>query len=129
MLELSRKWVIRDRASITLGIAMNLNQTPTKEQLKSILSAADDGADHHILWVDNSGDVRVTPLGDDINPAGWEDKYPSTALRYETFQVGNGYVGAEAAEDDSHVNRLYRSLVNEWANWQPAQGPEYIDSF
>jgi len=51
MSELTRKWVIRDRASTTLGIAMNLNQTPTKEQLKSILSAADDGADHHILWV------------------------------------------------------------------------------
>lgn len=108
---------------------MNLNQNPTKEQLKSIIAAAEDDEDHHVLWVDNRGDVRVTPLGDEITPAGWESKYQSTALRYETFQVGNGYVGTEAAEDDSHVDRLYRSLVAEWANWKPSQGPEYVDSF
>ena len=108
---------------------MNLNQNPTKEQLKSILAAAEDGEDHHILWVDNTGTVRVTPLGDDINPVGWETKYPSTAFRYETFQVGNGYVGAEAGADDSHVDRLYRSLVKEWSGWQPSHGAQYIDHF
>jgi hypothetical protein len=108
---------------------MNLNQTPTKDQLKALLSAAHDDDDHHILWVDISGEVRVTPLGDEITPAGWEGKQPSTALRYETFVAGNGYVGADAAADDSHVDRLYRSLVSEWADRKPADGARYIDHF
>ncbi|MCA1857440.1 hypothetical protein LE190_16120 [Massilia oculi] len=108
---------------------MNLSQNPTKEQLHSIIAGANDEAGHNILWVDNTGEVRVTLLPDDITPAGWEDKFPSTSLRYETFVQGNGYVGEEAAADPAHIDRLYNSLIREWAQRSNRTGAEYIDLF
>jgi hypothetical protein len=108
---------------------MNLNNNPTKQDLQAIFSAANDNQTHHILWVDAAGEVRVTPSPEDINPAGWESKFPSTRLRYETFEVGAGYVGPEAAQDQEHVDRLYRSLLAEWSQHSNSSSAEYIDIF
>lgn len=36
-------------------------------------------------------------------------------VRYPTFDQGNGYVGAEAAVDDKWIARLFRELVQGWA--------------
>lgn len=106
---------------------MNLNNNPTKEQLKDLFRPLNDEAGHHILWVDNSGEVRVTLLPDDINPVGWESKFPTTRFRFETFCVGNGYVGPEAAEDENHVTMHFNWLMRTWANRGAGTKAEFVD--
>ncbi|VUF53794.1 hypothetical protein HYP22_gp41 [Escherichia phage ESSI2_ev015] len=92
---------------------MNLNNNPTVSQLSQLISVCDDNAGHHILWVSKSGDVAVTQIND-LSPIGFEENTPSMAMRYETFQRGNDYVGKNAAEDATHMERLLRDLLNEW---------------
>lgn len=99
--------------NIRRGFIMNLNNNPTAQQLSQLLSICNDDAGHHILWVSNTGDVSVT-LINDIGPIGFEQNTPTMAMRYETFQRGNKYVGQEAANDVSYVNSLLKDLINEW---------------
>src|SRR5262245_45076762 len=42
------------------GKAMNLNASPTTEQLQQLLAQHDDRAGDHILWVDDKGDVHLS---------------------------------------------------------------------
>ena len=92
---------------------MNLNNTPTTQQLSQLLSVCNDNAGHHILWVSKNGDVTVTQLID-IGPIGFEEETPSMAMRYETFQQGNSYVGQDAANDMEYVEKLLKDLLIEW---------------
>lgn len=108
---------------------MNLNNNPTLQQLSALHQVCNDDAAHHILWVDSTGEVRVTPLPDDINPAGFEDRFPTCVLRYETCQAGNGYVGPVAAADTKHMQRMLNSLVKEWEVQGGSMKARYIDYF
>lgn len=92
---------------------MNLNNNPTATQLSQILSVCNDKAGHHILWVSKAGDVSVTQING-ISPIGFEKNTPSMAMRYETFQIGNDYVGKEASNDNSHIQKLLNDLIREW---------------
>ncbi|UNX69477.1 hypothetical protein [Klebsiella aerogenes] len=92
---------------------MNLNNNPTAQQLSQLISICDDAAGNHILWVSKTGDVTVTQINN-IGPIGFEQNTPSMAMRYETFQRGNNYVGQDAASDMNYVNRLLKDLINEW---------------
>ena len=103
---------------------MNLNKSPTKTQLELLIASADDNAGHHILWVDTVGNVNLTLLPDDITPVGFGEKTPNIRLRFETYCVGNDYVGVEASKDGEYINRLFRSLVTAWegaANARPGE--------
>ena len=75
---------------------VNLNDTPTITDLRGLFRGADDVAAHHVLWVDLDGEVKLTPLPEELGPVGLKRRETTTALRYETFQQGNGYVGEEA---------------------------------
>jgi len=92
---------------------MNLNNNPTTAQLSKIISVCDDKAGHHILWVSKEGDVNITQINN-ISPIGFEKNTPSMAMRYETFQIGNDYVGNAASNDAGHMQRLLNDLINEW---------------
>ncbi len=92
---------------------MNLNNNPTVQQLSQLLAVCNDDAGHHILWVSKTGDVSVTQIND-IGPIGFEQNTSSMAMRYETFQRGNNYVGQEAANDNDYVNKVLKDLMNEW---------------
>lgn len=108
---------------------MNLTKNPTIQQLSDLHRVCNDETSHHILWIDTVGEVRVTPLPDAINPAGFEDRFPTCVLRYETCQAGNGYVGPEAAADTSLMQRLFSSLIKEWAEQGCGTRSRYIDYF
>ncbi|MFI8981163.1 hypothetical protein [Ectopseudomonas khazarica] len=108
---------------------MNLNNTPSIEQLKSLLAACNDEEGHHILWVTKTGEVHISVLSEELGPIGFEESKPEMALRYETFQCGNDYVGLNAASDERFVSRLFRSLIAEWKPGVGNRGVEYIDSF
>lgn len=93
---------------------MNLNNAPTKEQLCSLLAAADDETGHHILWIDTEGQVHLTLLDDSVSLTEFASAYPTVRVRFEAFCAGNGYVGVDAAEDDEHVSRYFHYLQQEW---------------
>ncbi|CNK96636.1 MULTISPECIES: hypothetical protein [Yersinia] len=103
---------------------MNLNNNPTEQELSGLIAVCDDKAGNHILWVSKAGDVEIALL---INqgPIAFEESTPSMAMRYETFQQGNDYVGKDAAGDTTHVSRLFNDLINEWGKYS-GKGVTYI---
>lgn len=94
---------------------MNLNSSPTKAQLRKLLRSCDDDEGAHILWVDRQGEVHITLLDEEATPAAWAGSMGDRIrFRYETYGAGNGYVGPDAAQDDSYVALLFRHLVEDW---------------
>ncbi len=108
---------------------MNLNRRPSIEQLKSLIAACNDEEGHHVVWVTKTGDVHVSVIPEELGPIGFEKSKPEMALRYETFQCGNGYVGPGAASDEDLVSRLYRSLIAEWKPGVGSVSVDYIEVF
>ena len=41
---------------------MNLDNNPTMDELRDLLRPLDDRAAHHVLWVDRTGEVHITPM-------------------------------------------------------------------
>ncbi|MEX0715155.1 MAG: hypothetical protein WD066_01140 [Planctomycetaceae bacterium] len=100
---------------------MNLECDPTVDQLRELIRRNDDDSGHHVLWVDRSGEVRISrlPAGKssvpgDRPPAGFAESHPDMRLCYETFLAGNEYVGSAAAEDGEWISKLLASLNEEW---------------
>jgi hypothetical protein len=94
---------------------MNLNSNPTKAKLRKLLKSCDDDAGVHILWVDRQGEVNITLLEEETTPAAWaESMGDRIRFRYETYGAGNGYIGPDAAQDDSYVSLLFQHLGKDW---------------
>jgi hypothetical protein len=91
---------------------MNLRDHPTIEQFRELLKQADDHAGHHVLWVKKNGDVELTRIPRDKTAKWFERKHPEMQLRYEMFEIGNGYVGPDAVGDDEYLSQLFDHLVN-----------------
>lgn len=96
---------------------MNLNDLPTVEDLQDLFANCNDEQYSHILWIDTFGNVRISPILNNLTPAGWTDENKDLIkLRYETFHQGNGYVGKKASEDNAWMQRLFDSLTSNWQN-------------
>lgn len=108
---------------------MNMNNSPTLQDLRALTAAADDLAGHHVLWVDDQGEVFLSVLPSQFSPNGFQDSKPSMRIRYETSDRGKGYVGPGAAADLQLMQREYDSLVREWADLKPGSGVQYVDRF
>ena len=95
---------------------MNLDDNPTREQLRELLGACNDGEGHHVIWVDGHGEVHITLLRCGGRTSGqWATEMrEKIRFRCETRMVGNGYVGPETARDDEYVAFLLRDLVHHW---------------
>lgn len=95
---------------------MNMNDSPTADQLRTLISPMDDQAGPHIVWTDKSGVVQVDTLDVDPRPIAIEKKHLGYMLvRYLTLDQRNGYVGPEAAVNDKWIARLLRDLGQGWA--------------
>lgn len=110
---------------------MNLSNNPQVADLAILFAACNDSAAGHCLWVNKQGDVFVDPIPESLSPVGFERSKSDMLLRYETFDCGNNYVGLNAAEDSKYVQRMFNSLVKEWANYSLTSTTEafYIDHF
>jgi len=96
---------------------MNMNQNPTKEELKSLTISRDDEAGHHMLWVSQNGDVYLDMIPPDLTPNGYAKSLKDQIrFRFETFQQSNDYVGKTAVADAEWMARLYEALVSNWQN-------------
>lgn len=95
---------------------MNMNDSPTADQLRTLIAPMDDQAGHHIVWIDKSGVVRVNTLDVDTGPIAFEKRHRGDMLvRYPTLDQSNGYVEPKAAVNDKWIARLLRELVQGWA--------------
>jgi hypothetical protein len=94
---------------------MNLNSPPTQEQLRQLLAQGDDRSGHHVLWVDDAGEVHLSRVSS-LSVADFEKSHPNARLRFAAFWKGNDYVGPKAAADEEWVAELLASLVREWEN-------------
>jgi hypothetical protein len=106
---------------------MNLDRNPTPDQLRALLSTCDDRSGHHALWVAGDGEVHITRLPRKWPPPNPEETHPEMKLRVETFEIGNGYVGPEAAEAADWVAELFRALTSRWPATKGKTGVEYVD--
>ncbi len=92
--------------------------TLTVEQLRTLIASGDDSKANQIRIKKDGTIFLSTVVGMDC--------LCDIAGRFETFQPNNGYVGAERANDDEYIQRLYltirdwiehpRSFVDVWIN-------------
>lgn len=85
--------------------------TPSKEQLRSVINQGDDRINNSlILNVYGFFEVR------DFHTMDINTDDPTLVFRYETFGAGNGYVGAESADDNGFIDDLYALFLLGWYN-------------
>lgn len=84
------------------------NQIPfTKDELVIAIRNGNDLQDNSVV-VTLDGKIQVVAL--DVaqqNP----NQY---AVRHETFNAGNDYVGLDASEDETHIDGTFENLVKAW---------------
>ena len=106
---------------------MNLNNQPTVDELARLFAARKDTLDSHILWVCQSGEVRLDSLGPLTDEAQFEQRTPNMRARLKMYRRGQGYVGKKAAADTQYVGRVLQTLQHEWAELQDKPGVAVID--
>ncbi|MGF7050402.1 hypothetical protein J2T13_004940 [Paenibacillus sp. DS2015] len=74
----------------------------TKDEVATVLRKGNDET-HNFLVVDYNGDVHLIPRGN--NREGY-------AVRFESFQAGNGYVGQNSGLN--HLNNTYLAMMEGW---------------
>jgi hypothetical protein len=82
------------------------NPVFSKEQVKDVLINGDDNF-HNSLIIDFEGFPRLIPLHHGTSLALTE-----YAVRYETFDAGNGYVGSKSKLN--HLDRTHLALLETW---------------
>lgn len=106
---------------------MNMNHSPTVDELTRLFAAADDKAGHHCLWIDRSGEVHLSVIPEELTPVGFEDQTPSMQVRFETYGSGLGYVGPVASEDCAFIGDTFGRLVQAWTPPFPPGTIKYVD--
>lgn len=89
----------------------------TIDNVKRLIASKDDSAPRQ-LRVNSLGIAFLSDEIGNINIDG-------LSFRLEIWLEGNGYVGEDAANDDSWVNHIFKCLQKNWPN--PTD--TFIDSF
>jgi hypothetical protein len=87
----------------------------TLPNVKALIASKDD-TQHRQIRVKTNGIVFIS---DDFG----NQNLDGILFRLETYSAGNGYLGKEASEDDSHVKMVFRQLNDNW----PDPKYDYID--
>lgn len=98
---------------------LDLNKPYTTADVAALIASKDD-SEHRQLRVTTDGKAY---LSDTFAVESW----PGHAFVFETFVAGNDYVGPNAAKDTEWVERIERSLRDNW----PYKGAstDFIDNF
>lgn len=103
---------------------MNLNSNPTTNELSTLIAMCNDNAGNHMLWVDKFGDVHINLLTGTTS-VDFQNANPTMAIRHETFQQGNNYVGLSASRDTNYISQTLNNLIREWKQYS-GHGVVYI---
>jgi hypothetical protein len=106
---------------------MNLNDNPSIEQFRDLLRQHDDHAGHHVLWVRKDGEVMLTclPRSNPRQPPTYE--HPEMQMRYDTFPVGYGHVGPDAADNSWFMGQVFKHMLAHWARLKGTPGMTHLD--
>lgn len=97
---------------------MNLNNQPTITELAELFATRKDTLDDHILWVNETGDVRVDPVTSYAEETEFEKQHPQMRARLKMYRRGQGYVGKKAAADKDYMERVLQTLTMTWQEVQ-----------
>lgn len=100
-----------------MELDLNTEENLTIENVAKLLASKDDSQDRQ-LRVTSDGVAYLSDEVGNINTNG-------LLFRLETWDAGNGYVGAEAAKDEKWVKRIYECLSKQF----PTPQSTYIDIF
>jgi hypothetical protein len=116
------------RVSLAKGEGpMNLNDNPTIEQFRDLLRQHDDHAGHHVLWVRKDGEVMLTCLPNEKPYRVPTYEHPQMQMRFDTFQIGYGHVGPEAADQSWFMGEVFKHMLDQWARLKGAAGILHLD--
>ena len=108
---------------------MNLNNQPTIDELARLFAARKDSLDSHILWVCDSGEVRIDKVSPLAGEEEFEQRNPNMRARIKMYRRGHGYVGKKAAADTHFIGNVLQTLQHEWAAVQNQPGVRLIDRY
>ena len=106
---------------------MNLNNNPTIDQLAQLFAVRKDSLDDHLLWVSQTGEVRLDRLPPNTIEDEFEEHLPSMRARFKVYRRGQGYVGKKAAADSQYIGNVLQTLQQEWPALREGQGVQVID--
>lgn len=103
---------------------MNMNHgIISRDEMKGLLSAADDDGAHHVLWVGEDGTVHLDPVPAHMSAAGYAEGLQAR-FRLKASVRGKGYTGPIAAANEGYVDKICSHLETLWA--KGTRG--YVDS-
>ncbi|GLX90447.1 hypothetical protein [Pseudomonas weihenstephanensis] len=97
---------------------MNLNNQPTINELARLFAAQKDTLSDHILWVSDTGEVRIEPVTACHENTPFEEHRPALRTHLKMYRRGQGYVGKKAAADKTFITEVLQTLT---LNWEKAQ--------
>ena len=106
---------------------MNLNDKPTIDKLAQLFAARKDSLDDHLLWLSQTGEVRLDRLPPNSVEDQFEADLPTMRARFKVYRRGQGYVGKKAAADTEFVGRVLQTLQQEWPAARERQAVKVID--
>lgn len=80
----------------------------TLDNVRQFVASKDDSQDRQLRVTTNG----IAFISDDVGNTNLVD----ILFRFETWLLGNGYCGAEAAADGAHVREIYEDLKANWPN-------------
>lgn len=94
---------------------MNLDNNPTKEQLKELFKKFKGGADH-ILYVAIDGTVKIDVLAKNESEEIWDKTNTGIVqFRLKAFTDGPNFKGDTASDNDQLVERVFGLIRKNWA--------------
>ena len=97
---------------------MNLNNQPTIDQLARLFALRKDSLDDHILWISETGDVKLDGRSPYNDERAFSLARPELFACVKMYRRGQGYVGKKAAADKDFMARVLQTLKFEWASRQ-----------
>lgn len=110
------------------GFMMNLNDNPTIDQLAKLFATRKDSLDDHLLWVSQSGEVRLDRLPPNTIEDEFQEHLPSMRARFKAYRRGQGYVGKKAAADTEFVGRVLQTLQQQWPEARTQHAVKVIEA-
>lgn len=85
-----------------------MNAPFSRQDVEDAVRFGDDSQDNSVV-VTLTGKIKVVTLDE---AQRHPEKY---AVRHETFDAGNDYIGPDASNHKKHIDSIYENLLNGWA--------------
>jgi len=97
---------------------MNLNNQPTIDQLARLFALRKDSHDDHILWISESGEVKLDGRSPYTDERAFSQAKSDLFACIKMYRRRQGYTGKKAAADKDFMGRVLQTLQAEWDSRQ-----------